>query len=763
MSLENCEVEKDILGFIKTFGTGQEIPDPPRYINFCKGDIDSASEMSEDDSYSVAQFSRTTNPAFRTSSPVHPNIPQDARSQRMSEEPIEEINVSTPTNANSNRPRPLNYKQQEPNVPPNYSPSQHGEVAKIPHNEYPTEGMTMFCRAGPPSQVGSALSSNTRPPSRDSQSEYSNPSSYTSAEPMSGKSSPTKGPPVNGVQMPGMGPESPDKTVQKKRSGFFSNSPFNSPFRRKSKRELNHEAGRQNWNASSTKINLTPSNVSNSSTQSSPTKSPVRQTPFNRNAGNMAPEGEEPADPRATFQLNIGQNVLDVNNPDSHQSTPRASVTNTRRGGAGPLISPSITDEHDPIARALADLKQSSHGSNLGMTKQASTRQPVDNYHRVKTPAPDQSPAIRPGSNQDIRAAQRGTPPPAYDPAAAHRRAESALGVPQPAFTSKEMRSRTEKWGMGSSVSAPPSNRPSSSMGRPASRDGRRSPAPGASGVVPRALSPQPQFSRNGAQSPGPAAMRNGARSPGPQPNGYQRSPSPNPYAGNPGRPRGGTQSTPQGRPQTGPGMEMQLARYDDQSQHHRQQQHQSQPHQQPQPQSQQQRYPPSAGGSGRSRTGMMPSPAPSGNRPASSYGDTSSHQRNAPPTSYDQSSARGRPQDPSMDLRRERSKSVAGPMTSYAGNNSIVPAGRSAPLHYGKSHIPKVQRIKLIPYTARAMYTYSAAIPEELSFSKGDILAVLRMQDDGWWEAEVSRSVKGGNVGVGGVGLVPSNYLQRC
>jgi hypothetical protein len=34
-------------------------------------------------------------------------------------------------------------------------------------------------------------------------------------------------------------------------------------------------------------------------------------------------------------------------------------------------------------------------------------------------------------------------------------------------------------------------------------------------------------------------------------------------------------------------------------------------------------------------------------------------------------------------------------------------------------------------------MYTYSAAIPEELTFAKGDILAVLRLQDDGWWEAE--------------------------
>jgi hypothetical protein len=53
-------------------------------------------------------------------------------------------------------------------------------------------------------------------------------------------------------------------------------------------------------------------------------------------------------------------------------------------------------------------------------------------------------------------------------------------------------------------------------------------------------------------------------------------------------------------------------------------------------------------------------------------------------------------------------------------------------------------------------MYSYTAQIPEELAFQKGDILAVLRLQDDGWWEAEV--------VGKNGrPGLVPSNYLQPC
>src|ERR1700761_2505577 len=70
LALENCEVEKDIIGFIKERGTGQEIPDPPKYINFCRGDVsDTQSEASDDGSYSVAQFQRTINPAYRSSSP----------------------------------------------------------------------------------------------------------------------------------------------------------------------------------------------------------------------------------------------------------------------------------------------------------------------------------------------------------------------------------------------------------------------------------------------------------------------------------------------------------------------------------------------------------------------------------------------------------------------------------------------------------------------------------------------------------------------
>lgn len=687
LSLENCEVEKDIINFIKSYGTGQEIPDPPKYINFCRGDVDSASEVSEDENFSVAQFQRTANPAFRSSSP-NPSAsgsqhPQSELAQRMNEGPADEDNEPTPSRANSGRPPPLKYRPQEPNVPPNYSPSQHGEIAppaQIPHNEYPHEGMTMFVRNGPPSMAGSALTSNTRPSSRDSQSDYSNPTSYTSADPMSRNTSPTKPPPINGVGMPGMTSFSPDKAIQKKRSGFFSNSPF----RRKSKKDVENPVSNRhtfNVNSSSRVPNFNASEISNTSTQSSPvrsTQSRQGQNPFNRpntsNANRM--DSEEPVDPRASFQLNVGNNVFDVASPDnaSSQSTPRA---NGRKG---------FTISHpadDPIAQALADLKQNST-TGLGMGKQASMRIAADRYMGVKTPGPDSTALARPSAISAASADRlRGqgstaTPPPAYD-APPSRGGGSALGVPQPAFTSKEMRKRTDEWGGSPAASS------GYTTSRPVSSNGMRSRSPGPAQM--RAASPQPQYQDHRAWSPAPAQMR--ARSPAPPMNQNMRARSPAPPVDLRHGPSKGAAhfrtSSPNPYPQVrsgGIGMEMQLSSQDVQ------------------------RYDP---GSGRSRQGM------SGQRPASSYGGGGD--------AYADPRGRGAV-DP--QLRRERSKSMAAP----APTRGPQPA-----------------------FHARALYSYTAAIPEELTFMKGDVLAVLRLQDDGWWEAFVAEGrAKGGRPG-----LIPS------
>jgi hypothetical protein len=244
----------------------------------------------------------------------------------------------------------------------------------------------------------------------------------------------------------------------------------------------------------------------------------------------MAPDGEEAADPRASFQLNVGNNVFDVGNPDSQQSTPRASSNNARLNRFNqPPVAPEGDLSMDPIAQALADLKSGANGNFP--SKQASTRQPVDRYHGVRTPAPDIAPSDRPAGIVNDRLLAHGrTPPPAYDlggptPASNHARAQSSgLGVPPPAHTRKEMLDRSKQW--SSHAQAPPA--------RPVSRngDGRRSPGPG---MLPRAASPQPGYSGAPpmrARSPGLGMMQQQGQGQG----AYQRAASPNPYGSN--RPR---------------------------------------------------------------------------------------------------------------------------------------------------------------------------------------------------------------------------------
>lgn len=454
VSLENCEVEKDVLSFIKEQGTGQEIPDPPRFINFCRGDInDASSETSEEDNYSVAQFQRAINPAFRSSSPQpstyeshhdpssdlaaqmgHPNAatpnsreatvtPQKPSPQQAqpSPQPQSQPQSQPQPQPQPSQPAPLDLRRGG-QLPPNYDPNQHGEINKVPHNSYPTDGMTMFCRTGPPSERSSATSA-YRPSSReDNQSDISNPSSFSSQEPApSVKQSPVK--PANGVAMPGMTPE---KQVQKKRSAFFSNSPF----RRKSR----HDKDRQSQ-----------------SNSRSPTKTNYK-APSPAEARSASPE---PVDPRANFQLNIGNNVFDVASPDKK---------------APPAAKPA-EDNVDPIARALADLK--------GVGKPSAGRVSADRFHGIATPAPS-APNSTYG-NTDVR-------PPSYNDAPVKR-----LDAPQPAFTSAQMQKTTQKYvGQTQNMFAGsnnPQRMPTRSQANAQDIPRARSPAP----TLRRSASPQPQ------------------------------------------------------------------------------------------------------------------------------------------------------------------------------------------------------------------------------------------------------------------------------
>lgn len=529
LSLEDCDVEKDIAGFIKDNGTGQEIPDPPKYINFCRGDInDNASDVSDDANYSVAQFQRTMNPAFRSSSPQpstysshHDPSSILANEMGMRSSVNSERSQRSQQSAVMAQP-PLRRPSQQASAPNAYQ-----EYPKVPHNEYPMEGMTQFCRLGPPSDR-SSIPSPTRPED-DSHSEISNANSFSSVEP---PVSPMK--PLNASTISSSSQQD-DKTVQKRRSGFFQNhSPFG---RRKSKHDVappasitNAPAQRNTWAA-----------APRPQTASSPAR------PFGREARNvgfgngnnpMPSPDPEPVDPRANFQLNIGNNVFDVAPPDARKRSMPAEEP------AGEL---------DPIAQALAELK--------GVTKQASTRVSVDRYAGIPTPAPGSSGAAGRASpsplhaNSDIRAAQRGTPPPSYD------QPMKRLGAPQPAFTSKQMQQTTASYvtQKRDMFNAPPRNTPSQMGSRPASRGDHRG-----SAEMMRASSPAPLRTQSPAPmratSPRPStsyAVSDRRSQPAPQGQGY-RSTSPNPYGGpapsgmSAGRPR--AQSTSPIKQQQRPG-----------------------------------------------------------------------------------------------------------------------------------------------------------------------------------------------------------------
>lgn len=459
MSLENCEVEKDITSFIQERGTGQEIPDPPKYINFCRGDLnDTASEASEDESYSVAQFQRTINPSFRSSSPQPSTYeshhdPQSELSVRTNQSQGQQNprlqaghDTLNPPKAVHKPPPPFDYRRQV--QPPSQLHFKRDDLPAVPHNEYPTDGMTMFCRTDGPSEQ-SSVGSPVRPSSRDSHSDYSNPTSLSSIEPANGKLSPTKQVASRDNQ-----PVSPAKQVQKRRSGFFSNSPF----RRKSKHEKDN---REDVNGLTTTPRSArtwgPSSAQNGDASNS---SPSRMTTETRDFATEGSHSPEPADPRASFQLNIGRNTFNVASPDSHRKPQSSKTSNQQK-------------ELDPIAAALAELK--------GVTKQSSVRMSADRYHGIATPAPP----VTPG-NGTVAAAQRGTPPPSYhDPQNIKR-----LDLPQPAFTSAQMQQTTSKYVGQNQEMYGPTNRPGSALCRP-----------GTSGAMLRATSPLPMRST----SPRPA------------------------------------------------------------------------------------------------------------------------------------------------------------------------------------------------------------------------------------------------------------------
>ncbi|KAI1424693.1 hypothetical protein F5Y12DRAFT_436271 [Xylaria sp. FL1777] len=594
--------------------------------------------------------------------------------------------------------------------------------------------------------INSAASSNISAP--DDNSEYSNPTSFSSQEPPSGKTSPVKPEPIVAE---------PEKRMLKKKSGFFQN---HSPFRRKSTKDVSKDvrpSTRNTWGPVAS-LDLSASR---------------RSQAYQPEPNNMLKDrtaSPEPIDANASLALNVGQNVFPVTNTDKRNQS-------IDKGTRPP------EEEQDPIALALAELKGAVDN------KQSTSRISADRYHGISTPIPDRThertqsqgqeqqiqrpveraaekpvertqersqertpllftrPVPAPRAGSDAGTGLRGTPPPSYDTPV------QRLGVPPPAVTSKAMQESSRKY-TGQTRQMLSSSRPASiynvAPSRPVTRQAdvprATSPAP------PRSVSPRPgtraeirtesrqetrqethpetrqetrkemrKETRPGTRQETRPETRPGTRQEArqearPETRQAQRSASPNPYSG----------SQHGGSPQ---------------------------PSMTPKRESDQGFYQTHSPGGIHSRT-ASPSPYQADyNRPVSRgsamavqlapvggggsvYGSVRSRGSSGRPGTSSSSRAMsfydGR--DAGTQENRQRSRSVADPSRQY------TPEGRAI-LHY-----------------ARALYMYQAAIPEELGFSKGDVLAVLRHQDDGWWEAEIHS----GN-GVGQGGLVPSNYLQPC
>ncbi|KAF2671385.1 hypothetical protein BT63DRAFT_215664 [Microthyrium microscopicum] len=646
LSLEKCDVDDDIMSFIKIQGTGQEIPDPPKFIDFRRDDADdTASEVSVANNCSIAQFPRALNPSIRpgASSP-QPSVFEShhdpnsalAREMGIGSSPLQ-------ATAGSEIPEPIKkMKSRQPSVEPE---SPYGQPTfatsyvdpKPAARNYPPD---QFSRSVPPlngSDMSSSSVSYNRRPSQDSHSELSQ-NSFTSYEASSvGHQSPVK--------------QMADEPAKK-------NPWYKSPFSRSKASGLdsaestptptNRAASRNTWG---------PVAARQAGMDSTPSRN-ARGALFS----NQRTASPDPMiDPSAKTQLNIGSNIFDVS-PNAHRQHQQPPST-------------QLGDPADPLEQALADLAD--------ITKGPRDRESADHHLGLHTPNPG-SPL--PGAVPTPFAAStaRSTPPPAYAAAPIGH-----LGAPPAAHTARDMHAAKNRY---------------VNQRRTVFDDGRASPNPV------RATSPRPPNQQQPQQGTynrppsaqaynRPASRNTQAYTTTPVP----RATSPNPYAS---RPRANT-STPQknynntgswgsrGRNNASPAPPTNL--------------------------------PPRA---------VSPNPAAyasSQSRPASRVANGSGEivtMRGRPNSQYYPPEAAGQGQGGQVSTR-VRSKSVA-------DGRQFTKDGR------------------VILHFTRAMYMYQAQIPEELGFGKGDVLAVLRLQDDGWWEAESVNQ-------PGNRGLVPSNYLQAC
>lgn len=103
---------------------------------------------------------------------------------------------------------------------------------------------------------------------------------------------------------------------------------------------------------------------------------------------------------------------------------------------------------------------------------------------------------------------------------------------------------------------------------------------------------------------------------------------------------------------------------------------------------------------------------------------------------------------------QQEAQKRSAKRSSFHSGIRSQSRSSINIPAKLSNSGLPMVTRNgKRVLKHAKALFDFSATIDGELTFKEGDVLSVLHMQEDGWWECE--------RMSNGAVGLAPYNYLE--
>ncbi|KAK9237654.1 hypothetical protein V1525DRAFT_360172 [Lipomyces kononenkoae] len=717
VSLEQCDIERDICTFVKERGTGQEIPDPPKYINF----MDGTSYRPDHENYSLAQFSRVTNPQFRTSSP-QPRTTQHAGTEQTDGGVDDEVSVS------SSQPQTVQLDSMLASLFAG-SRSDRNTSVEVATPQKPMTG-TQANETDSPRSARSANSATVEP----------KPQLITNIKPLqdvvlpypdeglsSAQSSPIHSPIHRPVSMSGESAYSIPTTISTD-SGDEADTPVKtianktptkqtekkggwiSPFRRRSRND-NPTPWVEDEPATlhaSSRLSKAKSSTQLDTRSSSPAKRPVSPSKQSATPGYMVSktpsigqkslyerpeyaelEGVESIDPRANVVLSVGGNDFDVT---SSQIQPKAS-----RGSASP--SKSDSDTVDPIAAALAELKspgtksvEKYNGIGIKTANRSNGGRRVPSYSAPSSPSA--SPGVR---HNEI-------PPPSHKTPNSQTSfsvpKSSSLAAPPQAITAAEMQHATNEYagrthemfqGGASPVYSRPPPESQSRMrdGRPRSRqDQQRGPT---------SLSSPSQQRHQHTYAEGQDSGSPGGRPPSRQQQPRYRPPSrgDDVYFGRDMSPTPQRRQSPNasimGRPRSAYGYA-----------HESQQQ------------------------SGRSasaskyRTGYDGSPIQQGiSRQQYQPGPGSSSQH---PQMYNRQKSKS-----ALDMRPQPTE-----LPAYS--------------HDGR---------EVIAY-ARAMYDYRAAIPEEVSFRKGDILLILVIQEDGWWEAEVF-----GPRTRPQLGLAPSNFCH--